>query len=190
LFGVLTVKPLTPETWGDFADLFGRHNGVRGGCWCVFNLLTSAQFDRMSRDERRECHFQKMQAGQATGLLVYDDNHPVAWCQFGRAGLFPRFERMRAYQALALPPDKKPDWRIACLFVDKHRRKEGLSSYALHAAIESIRAKGGGIVESFPFDIEGIERPSYTGSVAMYEHEGFQPVCRLGKNTVLMRLVI
>jgi hypothetical protein len=50
--------------------------------------------------------------------------------------------------------------------------------------------QGGGNVESFPFDIEGIERPAYTGSVAMYEREGFREVCRLGKNEVLMRLVM
>ena len=186
----MTVKPLTSETWGDFADLFGRHNGVRGGCWCAWNLCTSTQFQKMQREERRDFHRSLLELGQASGLLVYDDNQPVAWCQFGRAELFPRFERMRAYQALALPPDEKPDWRIACLFVDKHRRREGLSNYALHAAVESIRAQGGGTVESFPFDIEGIERPSYTGSVAMYEREGFQRVCRLGKNEVLMRLVL
>lgn len=96
-------------------------------------------------------------------------------------------ERMRAYQELAVPPELKPHWRISCIFVDKHRRREGLSQLPLKAAMESIQQKGGGIVEAFPFDIPGAKRPSYTGSVKMFMLEGFEEVARLGKITVLMR---
>src|SRR5262249_55744767 len=34
--------------------LFGKHKGVRGGCWCTFHRCTSGQFDRMARDERKK----------------------------------------------------------------------------------------------------------------------------------------
>ena len=71
--------------------------------------------------------------------------------------------------------------------MDKHRRREGLSQTPLKAALESIKRKGGGIVEAFPFDIPGANQPSYTGSVKMYLREGFEEVARLGKVTVLMR---
>lgn len=30
------IEPLTPLTWAAFADLAERHNGVFGGCWCVW----------------------------------------------------------------------------------------------------------------------------------------------------------
>ena len=97
---------------------------------------------------------------------------------------------MRAYQALHIPVEFAPQWRISCIFVDKHQRKQGLSRYAFQVALEMIRQRGGGIVEAFPLDIPGITHPQYTGSVKMYAQAGFQEVARLGKNTVLMRLKI
>jgi GNAT superfamily N-acetyltransferase len=181
------IKAYSQETWPDFEALFGKHKGVRGGCWCTYHLCTSSQFNHMEREARKA--FQKALAfqGMGSGLLVYENGTPVAWCQFGPADRFPSYDRMRAYKALALPPDLRPQWRISCLFVDKHRRREGLSKVALGAAIVSIREQGGGLVEAFPMDVPGIKRPHYTGSVEMYRREGFEEVARLGKNTVLMR---
>lgn len=185
-----TVKEYSQETWADFEALFGKHKGVRGGCWCTFHLCTSSQYDKMARDQRRV--FQKALAdqGRGSGLIVYDQGTPIAWCQFGLAERFPRYDRMRAYQALDLPADLRPRWRISCIFVDKHRRREGLSQFALHAAVELIRKKGGGIVESFPLDVPGVHSTPYTGSEKMYQREGFETIARLGKSTVLMRLVL
>lgn len=34
--GSTTIKPLTEETWDLFAALVERHNGIFGGCWCVW----------------------------------------------------------------------------------------------------------------------------------------------------------
>ena len=30
------VRPLTAETWPAFDDLVMRHNGIFGGCWCIW----------------------------------------------------------------------------------------------------------------------------------------------------------
>lgn len=47
------VKEFSRATWNDFEKLFGKHRGVRGGCWCTFNLCRAVDFERMNRDERR-----------------------------------------------------------------------------------------------------------------------------------------
>jgi len=184
------VKEFSRETWPDFEALFEKHKGVRGGCWCTYHRCTLAQYDRMTRDERKEFQKELVYQGRGYGLIVYDAGTPVAWCQFGPPDGFPRYDRARAYRELSLPADLAPRWRISCLFVDKHRRGEGLSRVALKAALEIMRRRGGGVVEAFPLDVPGIARPQYTGSVKMYEQEGFQEVARLGKSTVLMRLII
>jgi GNAT superfamily N-acetyltransferase len=186
----LQVKELSSETWPDFDALFGKHKGVRGGCWCTFHLCASSQFDKMSRDERRTFHKNLATQSRGCGVLVYDAGIPIAWCQFGPAELFPRYDRGREYSKLALGANERPQWRISCLFADKHRRREGLAKIALHAALECISRRGGGVVEAFPLDVPGTDRPQYTGSVKMYEHEGFREITRLGKNTVLMRRVV
>jgi GNAT superfamily N-acetyltransferase len=183
------VKELTSETWQGFETLFARHKGVRGGCWCTFHLCTSTQYWGMTWDQRREFQAAAVAQGRSHGLLVYDAGVPIAWCQYGPATDFRQFDRMRAYSKLALPAELAPRWRISCIFVDKHRRGEGLSHVALSAAVASMRKHGGGIVESFPLVVPGARRPQYTGSVAMYEREGFREVARLGERTVLMRLV-
>jgi GNAT superfamily N-acetyltransferase len=184
------VKEFTRDTWDDFDALFGKHKGVSGGCWCTFNLCSSSQFTKSTREERKELQHSLTMEGESCGLMIYDAGVPIGWCQFGPAEKFERFNRTKAYIALNLPPEQKPDWRISCIFIDKHRRREGLSQLPLKAALASIKEKGGGIVEAFPFDIPGAKRPSYSGSVKMFEREGFEEVARLGKITVLMRKTI
>ncbi|MTI95497.1 MAG: GNAT family N-acetyltransferase [Firmicutes bacterium] len=184
------VKPLSPETWDDFEQLFVKHKGVRGGCWCMYHRLSSSEFNRLSKEERRERHKELTLRGKGHGLLVYDGQTPVAWCHFGPADVFIQYDRSRAYSRLAIAPEHKPDWRIACIFVDKHHRKQGLSAFTLHATMQMIRGKGGGVIEAFPLHVPGVERPSYTGSIAMYEREGFEEVCPLGVNKILMRRIM
>ena len=31
-----TIAPLSPETWSAFDALVQRHNGIFGGCWCIW----------------------------------------------------------------------------------------------------------------------------------------------------------
>jgi len=184
----ITVKEFSKETWPNFEALFGKHRGVRGGCWCTFHLCTSTQYIKMTKDERKELQRSLADLGLGSGIIVYDGTTPVAWCQVGLAERFPGYDRMRSYKELNLPSDSLPRWRISCIFVDKHRRGEGLSQLALKSALKFIREHGGGIVEAFPLDVPGIRRPQYTGSESMYRKEGFETIARLGKNTLLMRL--
>ena len=181
------IKLHSQETWPDFVALFGKHKGVRGGCWCTSNRCSSSQFNSMTRDERRMFQRGLVMQGKGNGLLVYDDGQPIAWCQFGPANDFPRYDSGRGYRKLTIPAEWQPQWRIACLFVDKHRRREGWSNVALRAALRHIGRSGGGIVEAFPFDVLGAKYPSYTGSVKMFRQLGFEHVSLIGKDRVLMR---
>lgn len=183
----LHVEVLTAESWADFEALFGRHNGVRGGCWCTHNRCTSTTYDAMSRDDRKQFQRQLVDDGNGHGLIVYDDGDPIAWCQFGPPSGFPRYDRGRLYSRLEIEAESLPDWRISCLFVDKHRRHEGWATVALDAAIEYITRHGGGVVEAFPFDVPDRDRPSYTGSVSMYAAHGFETIAPIGSNRYLMR---
>jgi len=179
-------KLMNEETWPDFEAMFQKHRGVRGGCWCTFHQCSSSQFQKMQKEERRDFHRQRVLGGTSTGVIYYEEDCPVAWCEFGRADLFEQINRNRAYLGLAFPIEEKPEWRICCIFTDKEHRKEGLSKKVLAAALKLIEEMGGGKVEAFPLDIEGNDKPQYTGTVKMYLDEGFQIVAPLGKNQLLM----
>jgi len=183
----LSAKPLSPQTWPDFEALFGAYHGVRGGCWCTFYLCGSSQFDRMSREERKEYHRDLVMRGEADGMIICDAETPVAWCQFGRPEALKRYSRSKAYQRMEIAEADKPQWRISCLFTDKHCRGQGIAGFALQAALGEIAARGGGVTEAFPFDIPGAGHNQHTGSVDMYRREGFEIVAPFGKNAWMMR---
>jgi GNAT superfamily N-acetyltransferase len=183
----LTTRALSLSTWPDFESLFAKHRGVRGGCWCVYYMCTSTQFEKLGRDGRQAFHRSMAMEGKARGVLAYEGDAPVGWCQFGPPEVLSQYSRGRAYKLLQFAPEDMPQWRISCLFTDKHRRSRGIATYTLHAAVEEIARLGGGVVEAFPFDIEGMRHNQFTGSVDMYLREGFEKVVRLGKSTLLMR---
>jgi len=39
--GGYSSKELSPTTWRDFESLFAKHNGVWGGCWCMWSGTVS-----------------------------------------------------------------------------------------------------------------------------------------------------
>jgi GNAT superfamily N-acetyltransferase len=183
----ITFTMLSPETWGDFEKFFDRYRGC-AGCWCTYHLCSLTQFNQMRPEERKAFHKDLVFNGQASGILVSDNGEPAAWCQFGPAERYPHFDRKRTYRALAIPPDLSPQWRISCFFVDRSHRRQGLSGLALHAALDWIHNHGGGIVEAFPRVLADFGIPKYTGSVPMFEKEGFRPLASLGKYIRLMKL--
>lgn len=188
----LNYKPLCRDTWQDFEELFIKYHGVRGGCWCAAYLTFSSEFQKMSKDDRYDYHKKLCMDGLAQGIIVYNADQPIGWCQFGSADVVRRFNRGRDYSKLQISIDDKPDYRISCVFVDKKYRKLGISKYALKAALNEISINGGGVVEVFPFDPEhiGTARMRFNGSVKFFTEMEFKKVAKLGTTTYLMRRYI
>jgi hypothetical protein len=44
----LTIRPLTPDLWPAFVDLFGK-SGACNGCWCMY-WRVGADYRHRSRD--------------------------------------------------------------------------------------------------------------------------------------------
>ncbi len=51
------------------------------------------------------------------------------------------------YESAGAPP---PDYRLTCIFIDRDYRRKGLTSIALHGALDLIAQAGGGVVEGYP----------------------------------------
>lgn len=181
-----TINSLSPSTWPDFAALVERHNGVWGGCWCL-EFHAEGKERGAHRRENKEC---RVREGTAHAALVYDGDTCVGWCQFGSPAELPRIKQARAYRAGLV---ELPDWRITCFFVDKGYRGKGVASAALAGALQEIARLGGGTVESYPEDVAGRSVSAsflYNSRLAMFEHQGFERVRRLGKNHWLVAKAI
>jgi hypothetical protein len=60
------------------------------------------------------------------------------------------------------------------LFVDKNYRRKGLTAVALQGALDLIAQAGGGVVEGYPHDTEGVKvSVLYNSTRDVFERAGF-----------------
>jgi GNAT superfamily N-acetyltransferase len=162
---------------------------------------TRAERGARNRREKREL----IQMGRAHGILVYANGEPVGWCEYGPQEELPRIDSNRSYKALQLESSPRRLWRITCFVTDKEHRRRGVASAALKAALESIRRKGGGVVEAYPMipweelcrmrarrcgHAPAFGNVSTHGTLPMFERQGFDVVGPYGLNNVVVRKTI
>jgi GNAT superfamily N-acetyltransferase len=182
-----TVKALDESTWDAFAALVERNNGVFGGCWCMgfhpegVGKDTTYELNRTRKLER-------VRAGTAHAALVFDGDDCLGWCQFGAPAEVPRIKSRAAYERGVTSP---ADWRIACNFVGKGRRRQGVATAALGGALDLIAALGGGRVEGYPEDAASVPAGFlFNGALSTYEALGFIRDRRIGKHRWVVTKVV
>ena len=183
-----TTRPLTPDTWEDFATLVEANNGVWGGCWCM-GFHPEAVGSGHTRDGNRRAKRRHVSNGTVHQTLVYAGDECVGWCQYGSPAELPNIKNPAAYDK-----ERKalPDWRIGCLFTGSRHRGAGVARAAVAGTLEAIRAAGGGVVEAYPEQLEGRppQRGAYlhTGPETLFEEFGFRRDRRIAKWRWVMRL--
>jgi GNAT superfamily N-acetyltransferase len=181
-----TTRPLTADTWDDFATLVEANNGVWGGCWCMG--LHPEGLDESSASRNRENKRSHVRTGTVHQVLVYDGKECVGWCQYGAPAELPGIKNPKAY-------DKErtdlPDWRIGCIFTGRGHRRSGVARAAVTAALSAIGDAGGGLVEAYPEQVDGRgpQQGSYfhTGPMNLFEELGFERDRRIAKWRWVMR---
>src|SRR5215470_19653374 len=81
----LTIRPLTAEQWPALEDLFGT-TGASNGCWCMYWRIGPRYRARPRADDRRDRQ-RLAGSGRPPGLLAFDGDLAVGWCE-----LAPRAE--------------------------------------------------------------------------------------------------
>jgi GNAT superfamily N-acetyltransferase len=184
-----TIEPLSPATWGAFADLAEKHNGVWGGCWCTWFHPACAE-KGVGAEGNRALKERLVGEGRAHAALVCIGDLAVAWCEYGPPVELPRIYHKKQYEAEL---DKPPRYRVTCFFVDRSYRRKGVATVALHGALDLIAKAGGGLVEAYPQDTEGKKTSAsvlYNGTRSLFEKAGFSYERPLGKNHCVMRKTV
>ncbi|MEO8266314.1 MAG: GNAT family N-acetyltransferase [Ilumatobacteraceae bacterium] len=129
-----------------------------------------------------------MAAGTAHVALVFEDDVCVGWCQFGPADELPRIKSRAVYERTMTT---LPDWRIACCYVARGHRRQGVAGAALEGALDLIAGLGGGVVEGYPEPAGSVPAGFlFNGSLLTYEQLGFIRDRMIGKHRwVVKRLV-
>jgi hypothetical protein len=183
-----TTRPLTPETWEDFAALVEANNGVWGGCWCM-GFHPEGVGPGHTRAGNRRAKQRHVRNGTVHQTLVYAGDECVGWCQFGSPAEVSNIKNLAAYERGL---KAMPDWRIGCLFTGSRHRGAGVARAAVAGTLEAIRAAGGGVVEAYPEQLEGRppQRGAYlhTGPETLFDEFGFVRDRRIAKWRWVMRL--
>ena len=144
------TKNLSAATWPDFEALFLKHNGVWGGCWCMYGHGRTTFRIRGHAEEHRNAKRALVLAGKSHGVLVYLRGKPVGWCQFGPREELPRMDGGRNYRKLGLHEQAGPFWLITCFFADRDHRRQGVASAGLRGAFRGRSATRRGALRRQP----------------------------------------
>ncbi len=181
----LSFHPLDKSCWKDFEKLFGDR-GACGGCWCMAWRLKRSDFQKQSGEGNKKAVKKLVNANETIGILAYHDDEPVGWCAVAPREKFVRLENSRVLKRI----DDKPVWSVTCFFIEKHFRRQGLSTELLKAVIKFCKSKGVKIIEAYPTVPYNENIPAafaWTGIPSAFEKAGFKEAARRSKTRPVMR---
>lgn len=189
----IRVIPAAEAGWAAVESVLMADASTRN-CWCQFHVLENRAARETTRGSRRDL----LQRQVATldpprGLVALSGDQAVGWC-----GVEPRF-RLGHVLAGSLTKKASPYdlddpgvWAIYCIFVPKAFRSQGIAATLLSAAIRHATAHGAHAIEGYPFDLSGrdgqLPQGVSTGSLEMFEREGFEAVGALPSGRTLVHL--
>ena len=167
------IHPLTPDLWPALEDLFGKR-GACNGCWCMYWRIGNAYHWQHTREENRAAFRTVVQRGPPPGLLAFDGERAVGWCQLTPRAALPYLDGSRRFGQL----DARPVWALSCFYIRRGYRKQGVSSQLVVAAVQAARHAGAPALEAYPVDTDQPKSTSnlYTGVASTFASAGFKRV--------------
>jgi GNAT superfamily N-acetyltransferase len=178
----LTIRSLTPDLWPALEDLFGR-TGASNGCWCMYWRIGSLYHQRPR--ERNKAAFKRIvMRSPPPGLLAFEGEKAVGWCQLTPRADLPWLDRWRAFARV----DEMPGWSISCFYVRRNYRQKGVTAALIAGALKSAKRAGAPSVEVYPWDASK-EEPAcaFTGFASTFARAGFKEVARRRVGRPIMR---
>lgn len=177
----LVFHDVDDTRWADFERLFASRGGPKS-CWCMVWRAEGPETRQTGGADRKIAMENRVRSGVPIGILGYADGEPAVWCSIA-----PR----PTYRRLGGPdiPGEDPDriWSLACFFVRRDLRGQGVTSRLLQAAIAHARAKGARWIEAYPVD-PGSPSYRFMGYVQTFEAAGFLHIGAAGTRRHIMRL--
>jgi GNAT superfamily N-acetyltransferase len=176
-----TIRPLTPDLWPALEDLFGA-NGACNGCWCMYWRIGS-NYRAQPREQNKEAFREVVMRGPPPGLLAFDGDLAVGWCQLTPRDHLPWLDRVGRLKRV----DDVPVWSLSCFYVRKGFRKRGVTSALIIAAVRAAKRAKAPALEAYPLDAELTPSTSFTGYASTFSRAGFKIVARRVPPRPIMR---
>lgn len=174
-------RPLTSDLWPTLEELFGE-SAVCSRCWCMYGRIGSC-YRRRPGEENKAAFRQAVEHGPPPGVLAFDGDTAVGWCQVTPRDAVPWLDRLWQLKRV----DDAPVWSLSCLYVRKAYRRQGITSHLIAAALESARRADAPALEAYPFDADVSPSASGSGYASTFARAGFRVVARRVTARPIMR---
>ena len=146
--------------------------------------LGPAYYRRPHDDNRRDLAA-RVRRGPPPGLLAFDGDLAVGWCQLTPRQELVWLERNRVLGRV----DDAPVWSLSCFYVRRSHRARGVTHALIAAAVKEARRAGAPAIEAYPVDtdVPGCTRNDFTGQAATFARHGFEVVARRKGDRPIMR---
>jgi GNAT superfamily N-acetyltransferase len=177
----LKIRPLTPNLWPELEDLFGEL-GACNGCWCMYWRIGSA-YHKRPRARNKAAFHEVVKNGPPPGLLAFDGNLAVGWCQLTPRDALPWLDRAWRLKRV----DDVPVWSLSCFYIRKGYRKRGVTSALIAGALKIAKSAGAPALEAYPLDANLTPSSSSTGFASTFTRAGFKIIARRTPPRPIMR---
>jgi len=176
----LKIRPLTPDLWPALEDLFGK-KAASQGCWCMYWRLGAAYRKRPS-EENKAAFREIVKRGPPPGLLAFDGDVAVGWCQLTPRAALPWLDRGWRLKRL----DHLAVWSLSCVYVRIGYRRQGVTSALIKAALKAAKRAKAPALKAYPLDASKTRSASGTGFATTFARAGFKTVaCRVAPRPIM-----
>jgi GNAT superfamily N-acetyltransferase len=178
----LDTRPLTADLWPALENLFGKR-GACNGCWCMYWRIGPA-YRKRSREKNKAAFKKIVKNGPPPGLLAFDGDIPVGWCQLAPRSALPWLDHEWRLKRV----DEVPVWALSCFYVRIGYRKRGVTSALIAAAIKAAKRAKAPQLEAYPVDATKTPSASGTGFASTFARAGFKTVaCHFPPRPIMRR---
>lgn len=168
----ITIRPLTPDLWPAIEDLFSD-GAVCQKCWCMY-WRTGRAYRTTSGQDNKAAFKKIVKAGPPPGLLAFDGDLCVGWCQLTPRGALPQMAREWRLKTI----DDKPVWSLSCFYIRKSYRRAGINTALIRAAMREAKRAKAVALEVYPFDRDVSPSATSTGFASTFTRLGFKTVAK------------
>lgn len=176
---MIAIRPVTRSRWKDLEALFEAKGGPKY-CWCMA-WRARGEEARLPGPKRKPLLKARVDKGVPIGLLAYEGKEPIGWCSLAPKDTYARLDDLHPDE------DASRVWSIACFWIKREFRGQGLTTRFVEAAIALARKRKAKAIEAYPVDEDS---PSYRfmGFVPLFKGEGFKAIGKAGTRRHVMRL--
>jgi hypothetical protein len=131
-----------------------------------------AAYRKQPPEANKQAFHKIVRNGPPPGLLAFDGDLAVGWCQLTPRDALPWLERNWRLKRV----DDLPVWSISCLYVRIGYRRSGVTTALIAAAIEAAKRAKAPALEAYPLDAEKSPSATGTGYASTIARAGFKTI--------------